>query len=63
MVLRDKDGVTQSETKINLEIMRDYINQHFARKQDDWEIQCISEESWVAEQKMEYTPVLLKAIS
>lgn len=34
MVLTDENGNTQSETQLNLEVMRKYTNQHFYRKRE-----------------------------
>lgn len=46
MVLKEKEGEQQSETKANLEIMRKYIDEHFARIREEWEIKCLPNEIW-----------------
>ena len=46
MALADDNGNANSEPKINLETMRKYISQHFARMQETWEIECIPNEIW-----------------
>ena len=40
----------QRETKSNLETMRNYICQHFARMREIWGEKCIPSETWTSEQ-------------
>ena len=46
MVLKDKEGKLQRETKADLEIMRNYIKEHFTRIREEWEIKCLPNEIW-----------------
>ena len=44
MVLKDKEGKLQSETKANREIMQNYIKEHFTSIRGEWEIKCLPNE-------------------
>ena len=46
MVLKDKNGNIQSETHVNLKTMQSYIEEHFARMREDWQISCIAPATW-----------------
>ena len=52
MALKDKDGRPQSEPHVNLQIMKEYIKQHFARTRAKWEIECIPHEACEEEDKL-----------
>ena len=46
VVMREKEGKIQSETRTNLETMRRYIKHPFARVREMWEINCLPCEVW-----------------
>ena len=55
-VLTNDKGIANSETEQNIETVREYIRQHFARKQEEWEVECVQNEIWASTENQEELP-------